>query len=230
MITIECMVMGMLDNNVYIVSDGEATFVVDPSTRPADIAARLGSRKLDAIMCTHFHADHTGALAELKRMTGAVVYASEQDAPCIESPEKARSLSPIPVQEPCAVDVKLNDGDVVRLGSMEWRVLHTPGHSKGSMCWYLAAGDDEISLERPTRAEGVEPTLIGPRPVLLSGDTLFAGCTGRTDFKGGSVSDMQHSMQKLSELPDETIVLPGHNLYTTIENERCVTFPRWGVE
>lgn len=229
MITIECLVMGMLDNNVYLVSDGEATLVVDPCTRPEEILERLGDRSVDAIMCTHFHSDHTGALAALKRATGACVYASEQDAPLIEEPAKASASSPIPIQEACGVDVRVNDGDVIRVGSMEWQVIHTPGHSLGSMCWYLPAGDD-VSAEAPVRSRTRgELHDLGSISVLLSGDTLFAGCTGRTDFKGGSVSDMQRSMQRLSELPDETIVLPGHNSYTTIEVERVVTFPRWAV-
>ena len=229
MITIECLVQGMLDNNVYLVSDGEATLLVDPSTRPQQILERLGGRKVDAIMCTHFHSDHTGALAALKQATDATVYASEQDAPLIETPSKASLSSPIPIQEPCKVDVCVNDGDVVRLGSMEWMVIHTPGHSKGSMCWYLPAGE-EVLLELPSRSlSRTEMENKGAIPVLLSGDTLFAGCTGRTDFKGGSIPDMQHSMVRLAELPDETIVLPGHNSYTSIAAERAITFPRWGV-
>ncbi len=229
MITIECLVQGRLDNNVYFVSDGEATLVVDPSTRPQHILERLGGRKVDAIMCTHFHSDHTGALAALKQATGATVYASVQDTPLIEAPAKASFSSPILIQEPCKVDACVNDGDVVCLGSMEWSVIHTPGHSKGSMCWYLPAGE-EVLLELPSRnlSRG-EMGNKGAVPVLLSGDTLFSGCTGRTDFEGGSISDMQRSMSRLAELPDETLVLPGHNSYTSIAMERAITFSRWGV-
>ena len=204
------LVMGYLQNNVYVIDDGAGTIVVDPSCHADDILGTLGDRPLDAIFVTHYHSDHTGALAELKQRTGAKVYASAEDAVYIRNPRKV-GTSPVPLQDPCDVDVELADGDIIQVGNMTWKFMLTPGHSKGSGCFYCATQDERL------------------RSVLLSGDTLFCGTTGRTDFLGGSDVDMKASLEKLSKLPDETAVLPGHERFSTIERERATTMLRWGV-
>ena len=104
------------------------------------------------------------------------------------------------------------DGDVVEIGNMAWKVMVTPGHTKGGTCWYLVPqfGNHEDGA-----------------PVLISGDTLFEGSVGRTDFEGGSMKEMRASLRKLAFLPDETIVLPGHGRQTTIGAERSRTFAQW---
>ena len=209
-VDVEVLVQGPIQNNVYIVSDGEGTLVVDPSCDAAEIMRALNGRDLDAIMLTHRHYDHVGAAAELKRLTGATVIASNIDAPIIcgeESiPQEMKSF------EVCEVDYRAEDGDIVEIGNMAWKVLVTPGHTKGGMCWFLVPqfGNHEDGA-----------------PVLLSGDTLFSGTVGRTDFIGGSAEDMKASMRKLAFLPDETVVLPGHGDSTTIGAERERTFARW---
>lgn len=213
-VDVECLVMGMLENNVYLIGDGEATFVVDPTCNVPDILEALGERQLAAIVLTHHHADHMGAACALREATGATVIASSVEAPLVEDPKKV-GTSPLPVPQACPVDYRVEDGDVVRIGNMAWKVLLTPGHSKGSMCWYLVP-------QFGNHAEGA--------PVLVSGDTLFAGATGRTDFEGGSEDDMRASMTRLAMLPDEAIVLPGHNEQTTIGAERRRTIARWGRE
>ena len=214
---IEYLVLGYLDNNVYLVDCGNnACMVVDPSCDADAIMEAVGSRKVEAIMCTHYHSDHTGAAAELRRRTGAPVIASRLDAEYIEHPRKV-GTSPVPVHEACTVDVLVDDRDRIDVGEVAFTVFLTPGHSEGSMCWYAS----------PERCTGpYDPQGV---PVLLSGDTLFNGCTGRTDFVGGSSYQMARSMATLAQLPDETLVLPGHNGFTTIARERQAAFRKWGI-
>lgn len=206
-VTAGFMVMGPLQNNVYFITDGTATMVVDPSVDPDAIIEALGGVKLDAIVITHRHGDHTGAAGRLQKRTGATVIASAVDAPFIagEQPDPDGH----PEMDPCPVDQRVSDGDVVTVGGMAWKVMLTPGHTPGSMCLFL---DPQFGSD-PDGA-----------PVLVSGDTLFCGSIGRTDFAGGSMSDMRRSLKKLAALPDNAIVLPGHNGLTTIAAERQRVF------
>lgn len=210
-VDVRFLVMGPLENNVYLISDGSGTFVVDPSQDVEQILAALDGAPLDAIVITHAHWDHMGAAAALREATGAPVIASAIDAPLIEHPT---DIGTSRTATPCPVDRTVSNGDIVRVGNMEWKVIATPGHSKGSICLFCIP-------QFGNHADGL--------PVLVSGDTLFAGATGRTDFEGGSVADMAASMKKLAALPDDTAVLPGHNSLTTIGNERR-TFALFGDE
>lgn len=210
-VDVRFLVMGPLENNVYLISDGSGTLVVDPSQDVEQILAALDGAPLDAIVITHAHWDHMGAAAVLREATGAPVIASAVDAPLIEHPA---DIGTSRTATPCPVDRTVSNGDIVRVGNMEWKVIATPGHSKGSICLFCIP-------QFGNHADGL--------PVLVSGDTLFAGTTGRTDFEGGSVADMAASMKKLAALPDDTAVLPGHNSLTTIGNERRV-FAMFGDE
>ncbi|MDO4502286.1 MAG: MBL fold metallo-hydrolase [Coriobacteriia bacterium] len=209
-VPVEVVIQGMLDNNVYLVDDGTAVLVVDPCQDADQIMAAVGERTVGGIMLTHYHSDHTGAAADLRRLTGAPVYATAEDAGYVEVPKGVDGTS-VPLHPACPVDVRVADGDVVRVGATDWTVLQTPGHSKGSMCWFAEGADGAGA------------------PILLSGDTLFCGTTGRTDFEGGSDADMRASMERLAKLPHNTLVLPGHMRPTTIAGEAGGAFARWGV-
>lgn len=209
-VSVEYLVLGMLENNVYLISDGEATIVVDPSCQPDAIMEALGGRTPDAIVLTHRHFDHVGAAKELRERTGALVIASKIDAPCISGEER---IAPGDRKfDPCPIDHVVEDGDILKIGTMPWKVIFTPGHTKGSMCLFL---DSQF---------GTDPN---GAPVLVSGDTLFRGTIGRTDFPGGDMGDMRHSLKRLAVLPDSTVVLPGHNDLTTIGEERTRVFAHY---
>ena len=206
-VDVSFVVLGAIENNVYFVTDGVSTIVVDPSCKPDVIMEALGGRKLDAIVLTHRHFDHVGAAAELRRRTGATVIASAIDADTIEG-KKPVSRMERPF-EPCPVDHRVNHGDVLKIGNMPWKVIMPPGHTEGSMCLFV---DPQF---------GDHPEA---KPVLIAGDTLFCGSIGRTDFEGDSMSAMRKSLKRLAALPDDTVVLPGHGSLTTIAGERRRVF------
>ncbi|MCL1798602.1 MAG: MBL fold metallo-hydrolase [Eggerthellaceae bacterium] len=212
-VDIRYLVLGMLENNVYLVGNDEATAVVDPTGQPEVIMEALkewGGRSLDMIFLTHHHYDHTGAACDLREATGAAVVASAIDTPQIEKANNV--VGDIWKARPCPVDRQVADGDTVELKGMAWKVMGTPGHTPGSVCFYF----DPATAPHPDRS-----------PVLLAGDTLFFGSTGRTDFEDGSMPDMRRSLKKLAALPDDTIVLPGHDRLTTIAAERDRVFRRY---
>ena len=212
-IPIEFLVMGPIDNNVYIIGSGEDLFVVDPTCEADRILAALDGRVPSAIVLTHQHWDHVGAAADLRTATGAPVIAHTLDAPFITGERSLRNQSPL--FKTCPVDRTVEHEDMLEIGKIAWRVLHTPGHTPGSMCLFAAAKDSP----NPDGAS-----------VLVSGDTLFAGATGRTDFENGSPDDMRNvALPRLAELPDETIVLPGHEGLTTIATERRRVFARYDI-
>ena len=200
------MVIGLLGTNCYLISDGEGpgtpAMVVDPAGDADAILEQVGQHELRYIVCTHNHFDHVGAVAELARRTNAQVVASVQDAPKIEAGQQGSLVGIDYCVEPAAVDVRLEDGDVLELGSLAFKAIHTPGHTKGGMCFWLEGADGRFGM-------------------LFSGDTLFYGGTGRTDLEGGNAYELRASLRtKLAALPNETVVYPGHGGFTTIGAER----------
>jgi len=193
-------VVGPLATNCYLLvcRDTGAAAIIDPGVgseeeleailREAD---RLGA-EVRLIINTHGHPDHVSGNGPLKAETGAQVLIHEADAHML-----IRPLWPWPGLRPLRPDRLLREGDVVQVGSLSLAVLHTPGHSPGSICLY-------------ERREGV----------LFTGDTLFAGSIGRTDLPGSSFEDMVRSLARLMDLPDRTAIWPGHGPPSSIGAER----------
>lgn len=192
--------VGQLGANCYIVYCEKTLqgMVVDPGGSGSDIIAVLKREniKVTCIVNTHGHADHIAANDEIKAATGAPVWIHSEDAKMLVSPQGNLS-SYIGNQLICEEAGRLlSDGDNITVGELEFTVLHTPGHTLGGICIY---GND----------------------VLFSGDTLFEQSVGRTDFPGGSHSQLLSSIKKkLFVLADDTVVLPGHGQSTTIGVER----------
>ena len=193
--------LGPLGTNCYLVwgEEGGEALLVDCAGEPETILAEMEARglRLRLIVATHGHIDHIGALADVARRTAAQVAVHELDAGQLTEPMlSGAALFGLP-QEPVAPDLVLREGDMVGLESagISFRVLHTPGHTPGSIC------------------------LLGDG-ILLAGDTLFAGGIGRTDLPGGDEGQMMESLSRLMDLPDTLVVYPGHGPTTTIGEER----------
>ncbi len=203
--------VGMLQCNCSILGDlatGEA-IVIDPGDEVSRILELLGRHKLavKAIVSTHAHIDHVGGLYKLRQYTGAPVMMHRDDVPLYQGMDVQAAFLGVPVPETGEIDQLLTDGDVLQWGSLAAQVMHTPGHSPGSISLYMPRDTGEIK----------GATL----PQLFAGDTLFAGSIGRTDLWGGSMETLLDSLRgKLMQLPDETIVHPGHGPRTSIGEER----------
>lgn len=199
---IERLVLGAVGTNCYLVSNretGEAV-IVDPADNGAYILEQCKKRGLSvkAVLLTHGHFDHMLAAPELKTALGVAVYAAQEDEKLMLDPRLNLSAVFGGPQASLRADVFVRDGEELELIGLRWRVIATPGHTPGSVCYYLAQ-------------EGA----------LLAGDTLFCGSYGRTDFPGGSTGALVKSItEKLFCLPGETRVYPGHGEETTIGAER----------
>ncbi len=207
----EILPVGLLQCNCSIVGDPETreALVIDPGDEVERILEVLERHKLKvrAIVNTHAHIDHVGGLRKVHDATGAPVLMHASDLELYRHLDVQAAWIGMRAPERTEVDALLRDGDAVRWGRFEARVLHTPGHTPGSVCLYLPAG----SLPEKDAAPGT----------LFAGDTLFAGSIGRTDLWGGSFKDIMRSLQeKLLALPDETLVYPGHGPATSIGHER----------
>jgi glyoxylase-like metal-dependent hydrolase (beta-lactamase superfamily II) len=187
---LEQMQVGQMMVFAYLVGDpqsGEA-LVIDPADETEAIIARAkkNNLKIKYIVNTHGHVDHFSGNSDMKKLTGAQIIVHEDDADRLTN-TPASLLAMFNAKPSPAADITVKDGDQIRVGDVTLNVLHTPGHSEGSMSLYT---------------EGI----------VFTGDTLFVEAVGRTDFPGSSWDVMYQSIQtKLFPLPDETRVLPGHN-------------------
>jgi hydroxyacylglutathione hydrolase len=208
----EIVPVGMLQCNCSIIGDPETreALVVDPGDEAGRILELLAKHALTvkAIVSTHAHIDHVGGLRKMQQATGAPVLMHGDDMELYRHLDVQAAWIGMRTPDPASVDKFLREGDTLRWGRFEANVLHTPGHTPGSISLYLAP-----QPQTKARAEAGR---------LLAGDTLFAGSIGRTDLWGGSPEQILRSIhQKLLILPDETIVYPGHGAATTIGEERA---------
>jgi hydroxyacylglutathione hydrolase len=218
----EILPVGMLQCNCHIVGDPRTleAIVIDPGDdagRILEVIRRHGL-KVRAIVITHTHIDHVVGLQQLHQATGAPVYMHPDDVELYRMLEMQASWMGWKTPEQAHVDQLLREGDSIRWGPFEAQVLHTPGHTKGSICLYMPG--DILETHAAAIAAKSSERLPGR---LFAGDTLFAGSIGRTDLWGGSFETIIGSLKgKVLELPDDTIVYPGHGETTTIGRERAI--------
>lgn len=199
---LETFPVGPLQCNCTILGDettGEA-MVIDPGDNIAQILTRLARHKLTLkqIVVTHGHIDHVGGAVQLKKATGAPVLLNQNDLPLLKMMDMQAGWLGIAPPEVAPPDVSAEEGMMAGIAGHTARVLHTPGHTQGSICLYFA-----------------------PEELLVAGDTLFAGSIGRTDLPGGDGRQILRSIHdRLLPLPDATRVIPGHGPATTIGQER----------
>ena len=194
--------VGPLQCNCSILGNPEThrATVVDPGDDIQSILKILHQHQLsvEQIIITHAHIDHVGGAVRLKKITGAPIYMNQLDLPLLEMMDVQAGwlgIAPPEVQPP---DVAAEDGLKLSVAGAAAEILHTPGHTQGSLCLHLPEQN-----------------------LLLAGDTLFAGSVGRTDLPGGDFQTLLRSLHNcLLQLPDATRVIPGHGPATTIGQER----------
>lgn len=190
--------------NCYILFDEESkeTIVIDPAGDVDKIAQMIDilKGKLKYIYLTHCHGDHIAGVTELKNRCGGKILIHRDDSEGLNDAKiNLSGYIGLPEIE-LEADSRVDDGDIIHIGNMEFKIIHTPGHTKGGSCIYC---DRE--------------------KCLFSGDTLFRGTWGRTDLPTGSIEDIMDSItKKLLVLPDETIVYPGHGKSTMIKDEKPI--------
>jgi hydroxyacylglutathione hydrolase len=198
----EILPVGPLQCNCSVIGD-ETTregMVIDPGDDIADILALIKQHnlKIKQIVITHAHIDHVGGAMKLRAATGAPILLNENDYALLQMMDVQASWIGMASPGKVEIDQSIGNADTVKAGSLVANVLHTPGHTAGSVCLYFPA-----------------------EKKLIAGDTLFAGSIGRTDLPGGSFDKIIASLhEKLMALPDETVVIPGHGPLTNIGQER----------
>ena len=192
---IEAFTVGMLSTNCYVANSQQTkdAIIIDPGLDISSEAKQIldyatqSALKVKLIVNTHGHSDHISGDAFFQEKYNVPICIHTYDASSIEGLNKGKFPA----------NILLEDGSLIKFGDESLKVIHTPGHTPGSIC------------------------LIGER-LVFTGDTLFAGGIGRTDFSGGSIRDMRHSLQKLACLPDNFLIYPGHGVTSTIGEEKRV--------
>lgn len=200
---LERLIVGPLEENTYIIGDEltKQAIVIDPGDEPDRIIEIIKDRGLHvhSIICTHTHFDHVGAVGDIKKTTGARILIHKDDQQIYETAKDQAAFWGYDVDDVPLPDGFIDEGDNIQVGSINFRVMHTPGHSPGGICLY---GDG----------------------VLITGDTLFKGSVGRTDFPGGSKEDLKKSFRRLLGLPENTKIFSGHGAESTVGMEKKTNY------
>lgn len=198
----EILPVGPLQCNCSIIGDESSreAMVIDPGDDIEDVLAIVQKHNLTVkqIVITHAHIDHVGGAMKLRAATGAPILLNQNDYALLKLLDVQAAWIGVPSPGNVEIDRSISELDKVQAGPLIADVMHTPGHTEGSVCLYFPA-----------------------EKKLIAGDTLFAGSIGRTDLPGGSFDKIISSLQeKVLALPDETVVVPGHGPLTTIGEER----------
>ncbi|MDE3161258.1 MAG: MBL fold metallo-hydrolase [Acidobacteriota bacterium] len=198
----EILPVGLLECNCSVFGDETSRegLVVDPGDQIDDVLEIIERHglHLKAIIITHAHIDHIGGAQKLKQATGAPVYMNLNDMELQKGLDRQAAWLGVEPPEPVAIDAPARDGDRLLIGATELLVLHTPGHTQGSISLWIPAEEK-----------------------LVAGDTLFRDSIGRTDLPGGDGRQILRSIHdKLLPLPEQTVVIPGHGAKTTIGREK----------
>ncbi|MCX5726763.1 MAG: MBL fold metallo-hydrolase [Candidatus Saganbacteria bacterium] len=187
-------IVGELETNCYIVADEKTwdAMIIDPGEETEKVLLVIEENHLKPryIICTHGHPDHSGEVKKLSEAINVPVYIHKEDALMLNG----LVANYLGIKTPSSIAFLENDQEI-NLGDLRFKVIHTPGHSKGGICLYHDS-------------------------VLFSGDTLFAGEVGRMDLPGGSKADLIRSLKRLFKLPEDTLVYPGHGEETSIKEEK----------
>jgi len=199
MVTVQTLTVGAFQENCYLVVDSRSgkAVIVDPGgegERLVDAVDKSGAT-LEAVWITHAHVDHVGAIASIKQRWDVPVYLHPLDRRLYEAAGRQAQVYGVQFEEPPPPDCEFADGQQLKVGDVALSVMHAPGHSPGHV---VIHGDG----------------------IALVGDCLFAGSIGRTDLPFSDPPQLAASLEKISALPPETVVYPGHGMDTTIGEER----------